>query len=142
MSSGSMMLNLRWVVVSGGRDYADYAHVASVLDHERPGVVVQGECPKGGADALAKRWCHKNGVPCVGVEAMFDHFGNAGGPIRNGWMLDLFPIYKLIAFPGDRGTASAIHEAERREVLVRDERKGPGSQPAAFYRFNSEGAVS
>jgi hypothetical protein len=110
-------------VVSGGRDYADYAHVERVLNEERPGVVVQGECPKGGADRLAKRWCKEHGVPCIGMEALWDFYGNGAGPIRNGWMLDLLPIYKLIAFPGDRGTANAVKQAYDREILVRDERK-------------------
>jgi hypothetical protein len=108
--------------VTGGRDYGDYQHVKRVLDEERPGVVVQGECPKGGADLLAKRWCRENGVPCIGMEALWGFFGKAAGPRRNGWMLDLLPIYKLIAFPGDRGTNNAVEQAYRREVLVRDER--------------------
>src|SRR4249919_2536756 len=90
-----------FIAITGGRAYEDYAHVKRVLDEERPGVVVQGECPYGGADRLAKRWCKENGVPCIGIEALWDYYGNGAGPIRNGWMLDLLPIYKLIAFPGD-----------------------------------------
>jgi len=116
--------------VTGGRDYANWAHVKRVLDEERPGVVVQGECPYGGADKLAKRWCRENGVPCIGIEALWDYYGGrAAGPIRNGWMLDLFPIYKLIAFPGGRGTNNAVLQAEKRETLVRDERGGNADAP-------------
>lgn len=117
------MTNRIWIAVTGGRNYRDYAHVKRVLDEERPGVVVQGECPYGGADKLAKQWCRETGTPCVGLEAMWDHYGNGAGPVRNEWMLDLFPIYKLIAFPGDRGTNNAVQQAENREMLVRDERK-------------------
>ena len=112
-----------WVAVTGGRYYHDYANVKRVLDEERPGVVVQGECPYGGADQLAKRWCKETGTPCIGVEALWDFYGNDAGPIRNGWMLDLLPIYKLIAFPGDRGTNNAVKQARAREMLVRDERE-------------------
>lgn len=112
-----------FVVVTGGRGYANYAHVKRVLDEERPGVIVQGECPSGGADLLAKRWCRENGVPCIGMEAMWDHYGRGAGPIRNGWMLDLLPIYKLIAFPGGDGTANAVERAHKRKILVRDERE-------------------
>lgn len=112
------------IAVSGGRHYRNYAHVKRVLDEERPGLVVQGECPVGGADALAKRWCRENGVPCIGIEAHFGFYGRRAGPMRNGWMFDLAgPIYKLIAFPGGGGTASAVEQAERREILVRDERE-------------------
>ena len=122
MSARLDPLSLRWYVVSGGRRYADYAHVKRVLDEERPQVVVQGRCPMGGADALAARWCSDNGVPCIGMEAHFHFYGPRAGPMRNGWMLDLFPIYKLIAFPGGRGTANACQQAYDREILVRDER--------------------
>lgn len=113
----------RYYVISGGRYYSNYAHVGRVLDEEKPDVVVQGECPKGGADLLAKHWCRKNGVPCIGIEALWDFYGNGAGPIRNGWMFDLLPIYKLIAFPGDRGTNNAVKQAREREILVRDERR-------------------
>lgn len=109
-------------VVTGGRSYADYAHVRRVLDEERPQVVVQGECPYGGADALAARYCEERGIPCIGMKAHFKLLGRAAGPIRNGWMLDLLPIYKVIAFPGDRGTNDCVRQAHEREILVRDER--------------------
>lgn len=115
-----------WIAVTGGRAYGDYAHVKRVLDEEQPGVVVQGECPYGGADKLAARWCEENGVPCVGLKAPWMKYGNSAGPIRNGWMLDLFPIYKLIAFPGDRGTANCVEQADKREILARDERGTSG----------------
>jgi hypothetical protein len=105
-----------WIAVTGGRGYEDYQHVKRVLDEERPGVVVQGECPYGGADKLTKRWCELNGVPCIGIEALWDYYGRGAGPIRNGWMLDLFPIYKLIAFPGDRGTNNCVKQAHEREM--------------------------
>jgi hypothetical protein len=119
-----------WIAITGGRGYDNYRHVKRVLDEERPGVVVQGECPYGGADLLAKRWCKESGVPCIGVEALWDFYGNGAGPKRNGWMLDLFPIYKLVAFPGDRGTNNCVKQAYEREMLVRDERtitKGYGT---------------
>ena len=50
------------IVVTGGRGYRNYAHVKRVLDEERPKLVIQGECPYGGADALAARWrTYENG---------------------------------------------------------------------------------
>lgn len=129
MTAGSLMFERLYFAVSGGREYADYAHVSRVMTEERltiPGkmVVVQGECPtkSQGADGLVKRWCRANGVPCFGLEAPWITKGKAAGPIRNGWMLDFLPIYKLIAFPGDRGTNNAVEQAERREICVRDER--------------------
>lgn len=110
------------IVVTGGRYYRDYAHVKRVLDEERPALVVQGECPMGGADELAKRWCRETGTPCFGMEAHFKFYGPSAGPKRNGWMFDWLPVYKVIAFPGDRGTANCVRQAYEREILVRDER--------------------
>lgn len=116
-------------VVTGGRYYADYGHLKRVMDEERvPGmVVVQGECPtpKQGADGLTKRWCQETGVPCLGAYAPWKTRSRAAGPIRNGWMLDLLPVYKVIAFPGDRGTNNCVQQALYREILVRDERTVP-----------------
>jgi len=127
MGSASLMHHRIWIAVTGGRDYDDYRHVARVLDEERdlaPSslVIVQGECPYGGADELAKEWCRKTGTPCFGLPAWFGKLGRGAGPIRNGWMLDFLPIYKLIAFPGDRGTNDCVQQAIKREILVRDER--------------------
>lgn len=117
-------MGVLWYAVTGGRDYSDYLHVKRVLDEERPGVVVQGECPvgHGGADALTKRWCRENGVPCIGIEAHFRYYGPKAGPMRNRWMFDLLPIFKLIAFSGGKGTTNAVEEAIKREICVRDER--------------------
>lgn len=114
------------LAVSGGRYYDNPAHVDAVLDEEyafyRFAAVVQGECPKGGADLLAKQWCRKHGIPCVGIEANFGFYGRPAGPIRNGWMFTLIPIFKLVAFPGNDGTADAIRKAAKLEILIRDER--------------------
>lgn len=110
------------IAATGGRAYADYEHVRRVMGEERPAAVVQGECHLGGLDALVKRWCRETGTPCFGVEANFTFYGKAGGQIRNGWMFDFLSIYKLVAFPGDRGTNNAVEQARKREILVRDER--------------------
>lgn len=127
MGSASLMHHRIWIAVTGGRDYADYYHVARVLDEEnhlspRRLVIVQGECSYGGADRLAKDWCKETRTPCIGMPAWFTSLGRGAGPIRNGWMLDFLPIYKLIAFPGDRGTNDCVQQAIKREILVRDER--------------------
>lgn len=111
-------------VVSGGRYYRNKAHVWSVLDSEPIGVIIQGECPYGGADKLAAEWAEYHCIPCIGMRAYFKRMGPRAGPVRNGWMFDICgPIYKLIAFPGGRGTANAVEQAIKREILVRDERE-------------------
>ena len=115
---------MKWIAVTGGRAYRDYAFLSSVLADEKPDVVVQGECPvgDGGADGLTKRWCEANGVRCVGIYAWFSYYGKSAGPRRNGWIFDLFPIEKLVAFDGDRGTSNCVDQAIQHGVPVRDER--------------------
>ncbi len=112
------------IAVTGGRHYDARAVLYAVLDEEYEtycfSALVQGECPSGGADRLAKDWCFRRGVPCIGFPALWDFYGKPAGPMRNRWMLDLLPVFKLIAFPGNRGTASAMEEAEKRDILVRD----------------------
>ncbi len=112
------------LAVTGGRYYYDRAVVNAVLNEEYEAycfdALVQGECPKGGADRLAKEWCFRRGVPCIGFPAQWTFYGKPAGPVRNGWMLSLLPIYKLVAFPGDNGTADAMKKAYQLEILVRD----------------------
>lgn len=110
---------MRKVIVTGGRDYNDEATVFATLDRFDPDVVIQGECPKGGADLLAKNWCRARRKPCIGMEAWFDTMGKAAGPIRNGWMIEFNqPIAGVIAFPGDRGTADMVAQADAAGLKV------------------------
>lgn len=110
---------MRKVIVTGGRDYTDEAHVFAVLDRVNPDVVIQGECSKGGADLLAKKWCRARGRPCIGMEAMWTALGRSAGPIRNGWMIEFNqPIAGLVVFPGHDGTADMVEQATRAEIPV------------------------
>jgi hypothetical protein len=110
---------VRKVIVTGGRDYADEEKVFAVLDRVNPDVVIQGECPDGGADLLAKKWCRVRGKPCIGMEAMWTALGRAAGPIRNGWMLAVnAPISGVVEFPGGRGTADMVRQARAAGITV------------------------
>lgn len=110
---------MRKVIVTGGRDYNDEASVFAALDRINPDVVIQGECPKGGADLLAKKWCRSRKKPCIGMEAHFDTMGKAAGPIRNGWMIEFHqPIAGVVAFPGGRGTLNMIAQADAAGLKV------------------------
>jgi hypothetical protein len=107
------------VLVTGGRDYNDFRTVSDALDELRPTVIIQGECPYGGADALAARYAEMRGIPCIGVRAHFRTMGGKAGPIRNGWMLrHAGPVDTVLAFPGDRGTRNMIDQADRAGIHV------------------------
>lgn len=110
---------MRKVIVTGGRHYRDEARVFAVLDRVNPDVVIQGECPDGGADLLAKKWCRARGKPCIGMEAMWAALGRAAGPIRNGWMLEFnAPVSGVVAFPGGRGTADMVRQAAEAGIII------------------------
>lgn len=113
------MGGVRKVIVTGGRDYDDEATVFATLDRINPDVVIQGECPKGGADKLAKKWCRLRRKPCIGMEAWFDTMGKAGGAIRNGWMIEFNqPIAGVVAFDGGVGTRNMVAQAEAAGLKV------------------------
>ena len=79
------------LMVCGGRDYADSAHVFWVLDELQPCAVVHGACgvdadrPRWarllGADRLADAWCARRQVPVIRVPARWSALGRRrGGP--------------------------------------------------------------
>lgn len=104
------------IVVCGGRDYADAERVDRVLTLLMPfDRVLQGGAT--GADQLARRWCELVDVECVDVEANWDEYGKAAGPIRNQAMIEMRPDV-VLAFPGGRGTADMVLRARKAGVLV------------------------
>jgi len=108
------------VLVCGGRDYADAAHVEGVLRFHllegAPNVIIEG-CARG-ADSLAEDFGTRWLIPVEHFPADWDRHGKAAGPIRNRQMLDEGKPDLVIAFPGGRGTANMIEQAERAGVPV------------------------
>lgn len=114
------------VLVCGGRAYADGEHLGNVMDeHVRWGdTVVTGGAgytdPDGtmyGADLMAHTYATKY---CIKAEVFFADWkthGKAAGPIRNREML-ASGIDLVIAFPGGRGTADCVRQAEERGIRV------------------------
>lgn len=109
------------ILVTGGRDYHDIAHVYEILDFYSsmdvagPTMIIEGGAT--GADALASLWAYKRGMPHVRVNAQWNYYGKKAGHLRNGWMLLLAPDI-CIAFPGGTGTANMRKQAEEAGVTV------------------------
>ncbi len=107
------------VVVTGDRDWTDRAKVRKRLAELPPGttVVVGGQR---GADAITEDEALDLGF---NVEVVYADWsvGRAGGPIRNGKMLDRKPDL-VIAFHPDleksKGTADCVRQARKRNIPV------------------------
>ncbi len=102
------------VLVCGGRDYADREQLFRVLDaaHLANPIVllVHGAAP--GADDLAGQWARHVGVRWKAFPAHWKSEGKAAGPRRNKRMLEEAQPHIVIAFPGGRGTANMVQQAE------------------------------
>src|SRR5574338_295009 len=111
------------VVVTGGRDYADEAHVFERLDYvaELYGGVARlahGACS--GADTLAVRWATSRGVPLAAYPAKWREYGRRAGPMRNADMLVREKPAILVAFPGGKGTDDCVRQAQRMGYVLLD----------------------
>lgn len=104
------------VLVCGGRDFFDYTAVKLVLDELRPACVIAGEAS--GADASARRWARETDTQYEGYPANWKQFGKAAGYRRNATMLAQGKPDLVVAFPGGRGTADMIRQAEKAGVKV------------------------
>lgn len=109
------------ILVCGGRDYSDSTLVNAVLDEYvhagTLGTIIEG-CARG-ADSLAETYGTYWRIPVEHFPADWDKHGKAAGPIRNKQMLDEGKPDLVVAFPGGRGTANMIEQAERAGVPVR-----------------------
>jgi hypothetical protein len=113
------------VLVCGGRDYRDREAVAVALAPYKPAgaseasehIIIHGGAP--GADTLADEWCDVFGVRKRVFRADWNKHGRAAGPIRNRRMLEEGKPDLVLAFPGGRGTADMVRQAQAAGVEVR-----------------------
>lgn len=108
------------VLVCGGRDYKDREQLFRVLDaaHLANPIICLIHGAAQGADALATHWASGRGVPRNAYPPGWIEHGKAAGPIRNKQMLDEGKPHIVIAFPGGKGTANMIQQAEAAGVPV------------------------
>jgi hypothetical protein len=108
------------ILVCGGRDYADFDRLCTVLDGldelAKIELVIHGGAR--GADELAGRWAAKHQRQTRVFPADWNAHGKAAGPIRNRQMLKEGAPDLVVAFPGGRGTADMIRVAKSAGVRV------------------------
>ena len=121
------------IAVTGSRHGEDRDLVAKALsEYATPGnVLVNGGAT--GFDTLAYEYWIGQQLPAITVPAPWKRSGRAAGPQRNATMLKgialspnaLYMVDLLVAFPGGRGTASAVGIAEKLGIEVFDLRNTP-----------------
>lgn len=94
------------VCVTGGRDYADRAHVNYILDavHAKRAITLLLEGGAAGADRLGRGWAISRGVDFQTFEANWSLYPGRAGNIRNSRMLRDGQPDLVVAFPGGSGT--------------------------------------
>ena len=106
----------RQVIVTGGRDYDDWAMIQDVLNSLDLALIIEGGAE--GADMMAKEYAETFNIPHVTVEADWTKYGRAAGPIRNKEMLQKYPLAVIVAFPGGSGTANCVKQAVAMNRIV------------------------
>ena len=104
------------IIVTGGRDYDDWAMLQDVLSAFDAKLIVQGGAQ--GADRMARKYAEDNKIVSVTVEANWNKHGRAAGPIRNREMLMEYPEAIVVAFPGGAGTANCVKQAVELNRIV------------------------
>ena len=100
-------------LVCGGRDFADKTTLTRTLDvlirHPADAIVIHGGAR--GADTMAADWAEARGARVQCFMADWDDQGRAAGPMRNRKMLMEGKPDVVIAFPGGKGTANMLKQA-------------------------------
>lgn len=112
---------MKTFIFSGGRYFDDWELFETIwrlyVEPCAPGryQVFVGDCPSG-LDAMVRAFCPSARV----FVADWRRFGRAAGPRRNRDMCEAATAdgAVLFAFPGGRGTASCIRQAERCGIPV------------------------
>lgn len=124
-----------YVVVTGGRNLADRELVFSQLDARRITLLFHGGAT--GADRLAADWCEERGVPTIQMRAPWKKLGQAAGPTRNRWLVEIATTLATargahlegLAFPGAAGTADCVRRMEAAGVPVTTVGVAPKESP-------------
>lgn len=108
------------VLVCGGRDYRDADHVWNTLcdldANERIDCVIHGAAT--GADHEGMIWAQGNDRLHAPFAAEWERYGKKAGPLRNERMLRDGKPDLVVAFPGGRGTANMVAQAQLAGVRV------------------------
>lgn len=110
------------VLVTGSRETKRVIAVNDRLDavhaSEPITLLIHGACR--GLDLICEQWAKANEVDYFGMPAKWRKMGKRAGPVRNRAMCCPYGIVpqKLLAFPGNVGTADMVKAATERGIPV------------------------
>lgn len=118
---------MKKILVTGSRNWKNKEIIRVTFTHHMINwrvnptpeyILIQGECPYGGADIIARDLFLEWELPVISVPAQWGIHGKYAGPKRNIFMLDTFKPDIVLAFPLDdsKGTRHCILEARKREI--------------------------
>lgn len=113
------------VLVCGGRDYADYDYLKTVLSalqvvRQPFTAIIHGGYR--GADTLADHYAKVHSIEPLEFKADWREHSAAAGPLRNQRMIDEGKPDLVVAFPGHDGTADMVRRARAAGIEVLDAR--------------------
>jgi len=113
-------LNIQRIIIAGGRNYTDYAHMEKVLDEHLDltpqTVIVSGKAK--GADKLGEEYAEKRSLKVQAFPAHWDFFGKAAGHIRNQNM-SWFSTHAMVFWDKvSRGSKNMIDTAYRDKLKL------------------------
>lgn len=106
------------LVVTGGRDFFDYAEIERVLSQFADGPVVLAHGGARGADELCARFAVTRGWEVRRFPADWTRWGKRAGVLRNQQMIDEFHPDVAVAFPGGRGTADMVRRLKAANIAT------------------------
>ncbi len=106
------------VLVTGGRGFSSIDMFEWAMNRWRPSHLVAGDAS--GADAMARDYATKMGIPLMVGVAHWKALGRVAGPTRNKAMVEMCHIDLCLAFPGGVGTANCRSLAEVSGINVID----------------------
>lgn len=113
--------------IAGSREFTNYklfklifeTYIRPVIEKEMGPIVkiIDGDCPNGGADAMANQYAIEKGIEWERYTADWSRWGKKAGPIRNGLMAnaaDALWCYHI----GGRGSTDVVRQFNDRGKYV------------------------
>jgi hypothetical protein len=115
---------VKLLMVAGGRNYVDFPAILTALEGYLDGTWVLITGAARGADEAAESLWRNHQLPYIGIPARWKEQGRSAGPWRTLRILDgealpgIAAPNLVVAFPGGKGTAFTVRQAEARHIKV------------------------